>query len=45
MGTPTLALGSAMLARMNARQLARPLMQELAEATGRWWQWSAPSSA
>jgi DNA-binding IclR family transcriptional regulator len=34
LGTATLALGSAMLARMNARQLARPLMQELAEATG-----------
>jgi DNA-binding IclR family transcriptional regulator len=34
LGTATLALGSAMLARMSARQLARPLMQELAEATG-----------
>ncbi|HYU15657.1 MAG TPA: IclR family transcriptional regulator [Candidatus Acidoferrum sp.] len=34
LGTATLALGSAMLARMNARQLARPLMQEVAEATG-----------
>ena len=34
LGTATLALGSAMLARMNARQLARPFMQELAEATG-----------
>jgi len=34
LGTATLALGSAMLARMNARQLARPHMQELAEATG-----------
>jgi DNA-binding IclR family transcriptional regulator len=34
LGIATLALGSAMLARMNARQLARPHMQELAEATG-----------
>jgi DNA-binding IclR family transcriptional regulator len=34
LGTSTLALGSAMLSRMNARQLARPLMQELADATG-----------
>jgi DNA-binding IclR family transcriptional regulator len=34
LGTSTLALGSAMLARMSARQLARPHMQELAEATG-----------
>lgn len=34
LGTATLALGSAMLARMNARQFARPLMQELADATG-----------
>jgi DNA-binding IclR family transcriptional regulator len=34
LGTATLALGSATLARMNARQLARPFMQELAEATG-----------
>lgn len=31
LGTATLALGSAMLARMDARQLARPLMQELAD--------------
>lgn len=34
LGTATLALGSAMLARMSARQVARPFMQELAEATG-----------
>jgi len=34
LGTSTLALGSAVLARLNARQLARPLMQELAETTG-----------
>lgn len=30
LGTATLALGSAMLARMDVRQLARPLMQEVA---------------
>jgi len=30
LGTATLALGSAMLARMDVRQLARPMMQELA---------------
>lgn len=31
LGTAVLALGSAMLARMDMRQLARPLMQELAD--------------
>lgn len=31
LGTATLALGSAMLARMDVRQVARPLMTELAE--------------
>lgn len=31
LGTATLALGSAMLARMDVRQLARPLMRELAD--------------
>ena len=31
LGTATLALGSAMLARMDVRQLARPMMQELAD--------------
>lgn len=31
LGTATLALGSAMLARMDVRKLARPLMQELAD--------------
>lgn len=31
LGSATLALGSAMLARMDARELARPLMQELAD--------------
>jgi DNA-binding IclR family transcriptional regulator len=31
LGTATLALGSAMLARLDIRQLARPLMQELAD--------------
>ena len=31
LGTATLALGSAMLARLDVRQLARPLMQELAD--------------
>src|SRR5581483_6138023 len=30
LGTATLALGSAMLARMDVRRLARPMMQELA---------------
>ncbi len=34
LGSATLALGSSMLARMELRQLARPLMQELADATG-----------
>ena len=33
LGTATLSLGSAMLARMDARQVARPLMQELADAS------------
>ncbi len=32
LGSATLSLGSAMLARMDVRQLARPLMQELADA-------------
>ncbi len=31
LGTATLALGSVMLARMDARRVARPLMQELAD--------------
>ena len=31
LGSATLSLGSTMLARMDARQLARPLMQELAD--------------
>ena len=31
LGTATLALGSAMLARMDIRRLARPMMQELAD--------------
>lgn len=31
LGTATLALGSSMLARMDIRQIARPLMQELAD--------------
>lgn len=31
LGTATLSLGSAMLARMEVRQIARPLMQELAD--------------
>lgn len=31
LGTATLSLGSAMLARMDVRQVARPLMQELAD--------------
>lgn len=31
LGTATLALGSAMLARLDIRQMARPLMQELAD--------------
>jgi hypothetical protein len=31
LGTSTLALGSAMLARLDVRDLARPLMQELAD--------------
>lgn len=34
LGTATLALGSSMLARMDIRQLARPLMQELADYAG-----------
>lgn len=34
LGTATLALGSSMLARMDVRQLARPLMQELADFSG-----------
>ena len=34
LGTATLALGSAMLARLDVRQVARPLMQELATACG-----------
>jgi DNA-binding IclR family transcriptional regulator len=33
LGSAVLALGSAMLARMDVRQLARPLMQELADAS------------
>ena len=34
LGTATLALGSSMLARMDIRQFARPLMQELADFAG-----------
>lgn len=34
LGTATLALGSAVLGRFEVRDLARPLMQELADATG-----------
>lgn len=34
LGTATLALGSSMLARMDIRQYARPLMQELADKAG-----------
>jgi DNA-binding IclR family transcriptional regulator len=34
LGTATLALGSSMLARLDIRQLARPMMQELAEFSG-----------
>jgi DNA-binding IclR family transcriptional regulator len=34
LGTATLGLGSAMLARLDIRQLARPLMQELADFSG-----------
>ncbi len=34
LGSATLSLGSAMLARMDVRQLARPLMQELADFSG-----------
>jgi DNA-binding IclR family transcriptional regulator len=34
LGTATLALGSSMLARLDIRQMARPLMQELAEFSG-----------
>lgn len=34
LGTSTLALGSAMLARLDVRTLARPLMQELADYSG-----------
>lgn len=34
LGTATLALGSSMLARMDVRQLARPMMQALANDTG-----------
>jgi DNA-binding IclR family transcriptional regulator len=34
LGTATLALGSSMLARMDIRQLARPMMQALADDTG-----------
>jgi DNA-binding IclR family transcriptional regulator len=33
LGSPVLSLGSAMLARMDMRQIARPLMQELADHT------------
>ena len=33
LGTATLSLGSTMLARMDIRQVARPLMQELADAS------------
>lgn len=34
LGTATLGLGAAMLARLDIRQLARPMMQELAEFSG-----------
>jgi DNA-binding IclR family transcriptional regulator len=34
LGSATLGLGSAMLARLDIRQLARPLMQELADFSG-----------
>ena len=34
LGSATLALGSSVLARMDMRQLARPWMQQLADATG-----------
>lgn len=34
LGTAALSLGSAMLARLDVRQIARPLMQELADRTG-----------
>lgn len=34
LGSATLGLGSAMLARLDIRQLARPMMQELAEFSG-----------
>ena len=34
LGTATLGLGSAMLARLDIRQLARPMLQELAEFSG-----------
>jgi DNA-binding IclR family transcriptional regulator len=34
LGSATLALGSAMLSRLDVRQLARPYMQELAEFSG-----------
>ena len=34
LGTATLALGSSMLARLDIRQMARPLMQELADFSG-----------
>lgn len=34
LGIPTLALGSAMLSRLDLRQLARPLMQDLAAFSG-----------
>jgi DNA-binding IclR family transcriptional regulator len=34
LGTATLALGSAVLGRFDVRDLARPLMQELADVTG-----------
>jgi len=34
LGTATLGLGSAMLARLDIRQLARPMLQELADFSG-----------
>ncbi|HRO60611.1 MAG TPA: IclR family transcriptional regulator, partial [Burkholderiaceae bacterium] len=34
LGTGTLAQGAAMLARLDVRQIARPLMQDMADATG-----------
>ena len=34
LGTATLGLGSAMLARLDIRQMARPMMQELADFSG-----------